>query len=112
VCCLHQKKKAIHLPPKEVGVFLLILDKPKGGVQMNYNIGIKYNTGIRYNSPRPPIEAEGIIVRGANGRIVAILTPKDGLKDAEINNTLNGECTLSFSLPIDLRNVDKYGDIP
>ncbi len=68
---------------------------------MNYNIGIKYNTGIRYNSPRPPIEAEGIIVRGANGRIVAILTPKDGLKDAEINNTLNGECTLSLSLPID-----------
>jgi len=76
---------------------------------MNYNIGIKYNTGIRYNSPRPPIEAEGIIVRGANGRIVAILTPKDGLKDAEINNTLNGECTLSFSLPID-QDKRKYID--
>lgn len=76
---------------------------------MNYNTGIKYNTGIRYNSPRPPIEAEGIIVRGANGRIVAILTPKDGLKDAEINNTLNGECTLSFSLPID-QDKRKYID--
>jgi len=79
---------------------------------MNYNTGIKYNTGIRYNSPHPPVVIDdGIIVRGANGKIVAILTPKDGLKDAEINNTLNGECTLSFSLPIDLRNVDKYGDI-
>lgn len=69
---------------------------------MNYNTGIKYNTGIRYNSPHPPIVVDdGIIVRGANGRVVSILTPEDGLKDAEISNTLNGECTLSFSLPID-----------
>jgi len=64
---------------------------------MNYNIGIKYNTGIRYNSPRPPIEAEGIIVRGANGRIVAILTPKDGLKDAESTTLLTGMYSIFLS---------------
>lgn len=52
-----------------------------------------------------------IEIRNSLGKTVALLFPEDGLKDAEISNTLNGECTLSFSLPIDLRNVDKYGDI-
>jgi phage minor structural protein len=42
-----------------------------------------------------------IEIRNSLGKTVALLFPEDGLKDAEINNTLNGECTLSFSLPID-----------
>lgn len=41
-----------------------------------------------------------IEIRDATGNTVAFLTPRDGVKDAWINQRLNEECTLSFSLPL------------
>lgn len=46
---------------------------------------------------------EYIEIKTADGQQVAVLSPEaDGLKDAEIDIELNGQCTLSFLLPIQI----------
>lgn len=41
-----------------------------------------------------------IEVRNAAGKTVAFLSPKDGMKDVWVDQKLNNECTLAFSLPL------------
>jgi hypothetical protein len=62
--------------------------------------------GFKEGGIMPLIIPEYIEIRNATGQTVAYLSPDaDGLKEVWIDQRLNGECTLSFQLPL---NSDKW----